>query len=198
METLEQWGVDAFFSGCLSTTFDRREQEPQFGKIIMTDTGRVDYLLPPSLKKDALIVTHRYIGDPATREKAVYDLLNLYRTSASLVITTRLHAALTCSALGIPVIFFFDPEDTRASTAKQIGLPFYPYFLNRPKWLKKLLKKFKLFSLWTAYEILYFRIKYATFTKINWKPEPLNLEKHKSELRSKTKAMVEAVLQQYS
>lgn len=195
MNLLQQWGVEAFFSGCLTTTFEKREKEPVAGKVILVDTARVNYLIPASLKKDAMVLTHSFNGNPDTREKAVYDLLNLYRTTASLVITARLHAALTCSALGIPVVFFFQPEDPRVSTAAQIGLPIYPYLLNHPAWLIKFLKKLRLFTLWIHYEELYFGLQYRFKKQINWTPGPLDFENHKSGLRAKTIAMIGAIRQ---
>ena len=191
MKMLQQWGVEAFFSGCLTTTYEKREKIPETGKVILVDTARVNYLIPASLRQDAMALTHMFNGDPDTREKAVNDL---YRTTASLVITTRLHAALTCSAMGIPVVFFFRPEDPRASTAAQIGLPIYPYLLNPPAWLKKWLKKFRLFDLWIRYEEIYFGLRYRFIKQINWTPAPLDFENHKVGLRAKTTAMIDAIL----
>ncbi len=198
MNILQQMGVDTFFSGCLSTTFEKRESEPVNGKIIMVDTARVDYLIPLLLKKEAIVTTHAYTGDRALRENAVNDLMHLYRTTASLIITTRLHSALTCSAIGIPVVFFFNPEDPRASSAEQIGLPLYQYQLSKPPWLKKYLRKLRLISLWRWYEVLYFKIRYRFFYPINWNPDPLDIEKHKSILRSKTAETIEAILHRAS
>jgi hypothetical protein len=197
MKTLQQWGVEAFFSGCLSTTFYKRDKEVIHGKIILVDAARADSLIPDSLKKEAIITTHRYTRDPATREKAVNDLLHLYRTSASMVITTRLHAALTCSAMGIPVVFFFNPKDPRASSATQIGLPMYPYYFAIPAWLKKGLNKLHIFFLWRWFECLYFSLRYTLFKKINWRPNILDFEKHKSELRGKTSEMIQTILQRF-
>lgn len=195
MKTLQQWGVEAFFSGCLTTTFEKREMEPETGKVILVDSERINHLIPASIKKGAMVLTHRFNGNPDTREKAVNDLLNQYRTTASLVITTRLHAALTCSAMGIPVVFFFHPEDPRASTATQIGLPMYPYYFTRPAWLKKWLRKLRLLPLWMYYGDLYFSLRYRFMQQINWTPGPLDFEKHKSGLRAKTIAMIDAILQ---
>jgi hypothetical protein len=128
----------------------------------------------------------------------VEDLLHQYRTSASMVITTRLHAALTCSAMGIPVVFFFHPKDPRASSAGQIGLAIHTYFRLKPKWVKKVLVKFHLTFLWTWYESVFFVIKYTVFNKINWDPGPLHFETHKATLRAKTVEMIQSQVSRFS
>jgi hypothetical protein len=48
MNHLTRLGVDAFFSGCLTTTFEKRETEPLAGKIFLVDTERMEHLIPAS------------------------------------------------------------------------------------------------------------------------------------------------------
>ena len=195
---LKTWSVETFFSGCLTTTFQRRESEPVTGKIFLVDTERVNYLIPSIFKEGAVQVTHQYTGDSANREKAVEDLLHQYRTSASLIITTRLHAALTCSAMGIPVVFFFHPDDPRATTAEQIGLSMHKYFLIQPGWLKKGMIKFHITFLWTWFEKVIFWTKYTFFQKIEWNPQPLSFEGHKNKLIDKTREMIQIQLNRFN
>jgi len=54
------------------------------------------------------------------------NALDEYREHASLVITTRLHCALPCVAMGIPVVFVGDPDDKRLSPIRELAevIPF--------------------------------------------------------------------------
>ncbi len=49
------------------------------------------------------------------KRRLALDVLNEYRTHARLVVTTRLHCALPCVAMGIPVVFVGDTRDPRLS-----------------------------------------------------------------------------------
>ena len=42
-----------------------------------------------------------------------------------MVITTRLHCALPCIAMGIPVVFFGDPNDYRTQIVSDVGGKIY-------------------------------------------------------------------------
>ena len=63
-----------------------------------------------------------YLGEEIKRAIAL-RCLDLYRSQARLVITTRLHCALPCIAMGIPVVFFGDPDDHRLSILRDLKVP---------------------------------------------------------------------------
>jgi hypothetical protein len=113
-ELLHAADIDAFVSGCLTTTFPRRTEEPEDGKVFLVDTHGV--ALPEDLRApDSIRVTHQ--GAPWWSEEAkrrvALDVLSTYRDHARLVVTTRLHCALPCVAMGIPVVFVGDMSDPR-------------------------------------------------------------------------------------
>jgi Polysaccharide pyruvyl transferase len=195
---LKRWGIETFFSGCLTTTFERRDKTPDAGKVFLVDTERIDFLIPVALKKGAKRLSHHYEGDPSLREETVHHLLSEYRNSASLVITTRLHAALTCSSMGIPVVFFFHPRDPRATTAEQIGLRMHKYFLKQPRWVKKGLIRFRIAFLWVWVERILFWTRYTFFQKIEWHPQPLSFDGHKNNLINKTREIIQTQLKRFS
>lgn len=192
-ELLQRNGIHAFFSGCLSTSFDKIEA-PDNGQVYLVDTERIDYLIPEDIKKSAIRLTHRFSGNEEQREKAVSELIEHYRKKPSLVITTRLHAALPCSAMGIPVVLFFHPEDPRSTTASQIGLRMYKPFLYRPKLIKRLLVRTHTTRLWTYYENARLRIRYGFFEKINWTPAAPEIEAHKKKIISQTKEKIRQLM----
>jgi hypothetical protein len=60
--------------------------------------------VPKHLLEDAVFVAQGYFEHSAT-EDDTRALLNRYRDEARLVITQRLHCAVPCMAMGIPVVF---------------------------------------------------------------------------------------------
>ena len=57
--------------------------------------------------------------------KCARELIEYYRDNVALLITTRLHAALPCIGMGIPVVFIGDRADPRLSILPEIGVPIY-------------------------------------------------------------------------
>jgi hypothetical protein len=111
---LADHGADVFISGCMTTTFPLRSAPPVDGRIYLVDT--VGIPLPERIRHGRR-VTHQgaqWWSQDAKRMLA-RDLLDEYRTYASLVVTPRLHCALPCVAMGIPVVFVGDPSDKRLS-----------------------------------------------------------------------------------
>lgn len=114
---LKKLGVDAYFSGCLTLTFPRRKIEPQEGKIFLVDiSNKVKAKLPAEIMDCAEELSHmRYFKEyPVTLKEAfefenvARKLLEKYRNEAKLVITSRIHCAMPCTAMGIPVILIND------------------------------------------------------------------------------------------
>lgn len=112
-------GVNAYLTGCLSLTFPRRTQvqEQNADKVYLIDVQkRVKDLIPRELLEEAteLSSIHRFeILHDSNRmtEQEAFDFhkmgeerVKLLRDTAKLVITSRLHAAAPCLAMGIPVI----------------------------------------------------------------------------------------------
>lgn len=179
MDMLRSKGVDAFYSKCLTITFPARKKEPEHGKIFLVDLDK-RIPLPRRIRKGAIRVSHivpPYISDE-TKFKLARELLDMYRDEAKLVITTRLHCALPCIAMGIPVIFFGDPKDYRISILKDLGLDINRYVLPKGG-LLRLLNRLYLFM--------------SAFS-INWNPKPLRIEAEQEKLRKLVKDKVSAVV----
>jgi hypothetical protein len=107
-------GIEAFVSGCMTTTFPRRPSPPVDGRIYLVDT--VGIPIPERLRHGTR-VTHQgaqWWSQEAKRLLA-RNVLDEYRHHAALVVTPRLHCALPCVAMGIPVVFVGDPADQRLS-----------------------------------------------------------------------------------
>ncbi|MDR1613194.1 MAG: polysaccharide pyruvyl transferase family protein [Planctomycetota bacterium] len=101
-EFLHSRGIDAYFSGCLTLTFDARKSEPVDGKIFAVDISRrVRRVLPKSIVRQVdYSITHLYpfreypVSDEeaADFEKTARIILERYRTEAKAVITSRYNA----------------------------------------------------------------------------------------------------------
>lgn len=115
MKLLAANGIKCFYSKCLTLTFPKRESEPKEKKVFLVDVYRIP--IPESLRKQAIIVTHATsdIYSSKIKSQMAKRLLSVYRNEASLVITTKLHCALPCIAMGVPVVFFGNPNDSRLS-----------------------------------------------------------------------------------
>lgn len=122
-EGFKKLGVESYFSGCLTLTL-QNQNLPKTNDICFVDPfGPLDgtYYFPmpddpkfphdlweqfPSeIRKTAKYITHFTTErDPKKRIAQARKLVETYST-AKLVITSRLHCALPCLALGTPVIF---------------------------------------------------------------------------------------------
>jgi len=105
---LERKGVSAYLSHCLSLTFARRTAGEVGDTVVVASRDReIIDVLPPEYRNDHVYVNHYRRNDGFSGYlKEAEDLLKFYRTRARLVITTFLHCALPCIAMGIPVIAF--------------------------------------------------------------------------------------------
>lgn len=119
-------GVKAYFSGCLTTTLDLKykvDDRMRNNDIIFCDykfgyNGEIDKRLRDVLSSYNLDnithITHSMSKDTShfQRFKAADDILKKY-AKAKLVVTTRIHCALPCLALGTPVILVNSYYDFR-------------------------------------------------------------------------------------
>lgn len=117
---MQKMGKRAFLSGCLSLTLDRRPAAPQSGKVFLVDAPRgIEDYMPAPLRERIEYVSQSFRlenewSDRETHEKLrrkAQETLEKYRDEAALVVTSRLHAASPCTAMGVPVILarsYFD------------------------------------------------------------------------------------------
>lgn len=118
LEILQDAGVPSYFSGCLTLTLPRYNGTRE-GPVVFVDAfGDKDlahtssYIrnmwwktIPVQVRSDAHFVTH-HLSSPCSVEhrfERARTLLGLYRT-ARLVVTSRIHCALPCLAMGTPVV----------------------------------------------------------------------------------------------
>jgi Polysaccharide pyruvyl transferase len=118
VEHLASVGLNsAFFSGCLTLTLDC-SWAYRSGKVYVVDVNYDTRLilesLPVEMRARVEFVTHNLQDaedmGPEARFSKAQELVYKYKT-AELVITSRLHCALPCLALGTPCIFVMPHHD---------------------------------------------------------------------------------------
>jgi hypothetical protein len=135
MRFLQKLGLEAYFSGCMTLTFDARNNAPKNGKIFVVDlTKKAMKRLPKKIKDIAdTSITHFYYWDnyPVSWEGALEleqearKILDRYRDEARLVVTSKIHVAMPCVALRIPVIFIHEDADNERFDVLHGILPIY-------------------------------------------------------------------------
>ena len=117
MEMLQEKGIEAYFSRCLTLTFPSREKDPSDSKVYIVEGQKhIDpEIIPEELRQNAVYKNH-YISSKLKREtmlkrQMAQDLLDEYSSNARLIITNLLHCAMPCVAMRIPVVLIteYDP-----------------------------------------------------------------------------------------
>lgn len=152
---LKSLGLDAYFSGCMTLTFDKRLTSPASGegKVFIVDLDeKVSRHLPDRIKNigDYSISHFYYWNNYPVSEKGAMEfeqyarhVLERYRLEAKLVITSKIHVAMPCVAMGIPVVFITDEPNNMRFDVIQGILPVYSY---------------------------------KDMNYVNWSPEPVNID----------------------
>lgn len=133
LKILKKNGIESYLTGCFTICFPRRTQIPKKKKVFLVDIPKsLEPYIPEEIKKEAEYLSHatqikKYPVDLAENnrlEEEAKKLLDKYKNEATLVVTGRLHAALPCIAMGIPVIFACDNLDFRFEWVDKF---IYPY-----------------------------------------------------------------------
>ena len=108
---LRDLGIKTYFSGCFTLlTALQKSVEKVRNKIVVVDVDSSH--LPSHVKSDHRLTVLRANVPTANatsifeRSRYAFSLISLY-SEAKVVITSRIHAALPASALGVPVIFVY-------------------------------------------------------------------------------------------
>lgn len=119
VQYLESLGVDAYLSGCLTLTFPKRtdEQEKNADCIYLIDVPlELLDMCPPEIRNHGIELTNivrinipenanrMSVEDTLAYHRKGEERIALLRDTARLVVTSRLHIATPCLAMGIPVI----------------------------------------------------------------------------------------------
>jgi len=180
---LQKHGVDAFYSKCLTLTLEKRKAAPNKGKVhIVGVTKKLQKVIPDSIKQDSIYIEQSKVELPNVpneqRLALAEQLLEEFKQNASLVITSRIHCAMPCIAMGIPVVFLFNKQkagDYRVHLIEDlIGIN----YVQEP--------------------LLFSKTIANHYSKsINWEPEPLDIEAEKTKIKQQYLAAYEAAIGRY-
>lgn len=118
LDFLQEKGIPAFFSGCMTLFMQNPSASlPKSNTIYLCDVFRwfkgmsLESLLPQHIVHDTVRVTHEIHMKTESIKRFLkgYELIEKY-SRAKLVITSRIHVALPCVAMDIPVIFVDHPS----------------------------------------------------------------------------------------
>lgn len=128
MLNLRKHGLVAYLSGCVTALLPKRKNMPVERKAFFVDIpeGLLKYV-PQEIKENAEYLTHQPQFQRLSEENELTDAeydkfyemgintLKRYEMEATLVVTSRLHVATPCMAMGIPVILVSNNFDGRFS-----------------------------------------------------------------------------------
>lgn len=123
MREMQKAGLEAYYGGCLTITFPKREVSG--GKTFIVDVSdNVLQRIPDHVKANAEYVKHVYYNEECGGEEKARKIYERYVKEAGLVITSRIHCAQPCLAAGIPVVFICEIKSFRYEVIKQF-IPVY-------------------------------------------------------------------------
>ena len=131
VEILKKHDIQAYFSGCLTLTLDRRKSPPNSGQVFISGGANKGFsnLIPEEIRREAFFVNQGKVQLPfmpaTTRQDIAQHLLDAYRDHAKLVITSKIHCAMPCIAMGIPVVFLAN-KNKRSDYRIQVVGDFIP------------------------------------------------------------------------
>lgn len=129
LKQLQRYGIKAYLNGCLTAVLDKRIVYSKPDKVFLIDMPiELENYMPDSLNENIEYLSQqKYFAS----QQPIPDILEVvkehYRRiekEARLVITSRLHVASPCMAMGIPVILVKEKIDYRFSWIDKL-LPLY-------------------------------------------------------------------------
>lgn len=121
---MRERGIISYFSGCLTLTLSKFDHVEKNNKVILVDVPEiVKGKIYSELNEQNVECISHFIPrekrgiDWEIRLKQVEDILKKYQ-GAKFVVTTRLHCALPCLALGTPVLFLYKESQDFTSRKK--------------------------------------------------------------------------------
>lgn len=110
-DILRALGVEAYITGCMTAVLPRRKNlgKTNWKQVFLADAPiEVEKFIPEEIWENSEVIAQQYYWEetltPEEIRKRILDQYNRYQKEASLIITSRLHVASPCTAMGIPVI----------------------------------------------------------------------------------------------
>jgi len=144
---LRKKGIEAYLSRCLTLTFPRRDENVVGKSFFFVDTP--EWLKPSrftnkrfnEMYKAAVFLSQETNaeGDDEKRQIAL-ERIEMLKNEAKLVVTTRLHIASPCIAMGIPTVLILPLRYPKRFDMLKGIIPFYRIPNGKDNFLKKIIR----------------------------------------------------------
>lgn len=114
---LNGYGIRAYMGGCITTIFPPRDHTPEKPSVFLVDvpeelTAHIPQQYHSVMKEISQTATFPIMQDRQEQRRKIREAARAfyrkYRDEATLVVTSKLHSALPCLAMGIPLILARD------------------------------------------------------------------------------------------
>ncbi len=117
VSVLRKYHICAYLNGCMTSIFPKRKNRNP-DKIFFVDAPiDLQPYIPKEINENYEVLTQQYYFSPAASMENILSNIKAqyrrYAEEARLVVTSRLHVASPCMAMGIPVIFAKNQIDAR-------------------------------------------------------------------------------------
>lgn len=145
MRRLQAIGAEANYSGCMTLTLPKpkvqKTDEILFVDAFLKVTSPafenyyIDKLVPAALKKDVSIIRHEMPLKHLSIEERLAKVENFLAryAAAKVIITSRIHCALPCLAMGTPVYFMDLGYDRKGARKRFDGITDYMKVIGQDK-----------------------------------------------------------------
>lgn len=118
--------INSYFSRCLTLTLEKRQCGTNGGRVILVNFPESwESYLPIAMQKSSIRINQQHqLGQDHWENllSKARELMNFYKESAALVVTTALHCAAPCLAMGIPVVLITNGEENNQRFSALKGL----------------------------------------------------------------------------
>lgn len=130
-------GIDAYLNGCMTITLPKVKAAKRVNasKVYCVDVyPEVMDCMPVEIREHCITTSH-LIEDQITDTLAyTEEIFNTYAARAKLVVTSRLHCAVPCIAMGIPVVFVHHTYSYRFTWLEDIITVYTPDRYGEINW----------------------------------------------------------------
>ncbi len=189
VKLFQKIGVKSYYSGCLTLTFENKFTENERNdEILFVDAFNknlpsklrekyFNQLVPPSIRNKTKFIYHSHDNINMTDEERLTNAQNLIDrySKAHLVVTSRIHCALPCLALGTPVLFLDVGFNTYNSRNRFDGTINYFNRLDNSSFRFSGIKPFALIARRTG---LFNVLNTGKSIKFDWENPPSNPKEH--------------------
>ncbi len=154
-EGLKKLGIKAYLNGCITASLPGYAGKKMDSKIFCVDVyDELFEYMPIDIRRNCIKRSHIFYNLNEDTGTYAEKLLNEYSEKASLIITSRMHCAVPCMALGIPVIFVQKRFNYRFTWLEDLITVYTNDMYNHINWYPKASNNVNIKNLMTQIAVL--------------------------------------------